>query len=194
MTTMTRPRYQNLIDSLLVTLTLTQYYWILSTFISAIRVINAGEEIFDNYGEFYQMSPLSSRQNRLERQYFFECACKACKENWPQIASLKVLETQYLCRSCNFAIASVKVKKCPKCKNEVKLQKVARAIQNLASESRQVILSLDPSHCSQVRERYMTIFKEMERLVKPPSWPMVLCQQVISQCYSLEGNYVEENA
>ena len=39
--------------------------------VRAGRTIEAGEEITDNYGRFYQLYPLANRRQALQRQYFF---------------------------------------------------------------------------------------------------------------------------
>ena len=63
----------------------------------AVRTIDEGEEIADNYGFFYQMHPLSNRRLRMERQYFFRCECRACAADWPTAMRMVGDQDVYLC-------------------------------------------------------------------------------------------------
>ena len=49
----------------------------------AVRTIFPNEKVHDNYGYFYHVEERESRKKMLGAQYFFECNCKACKEDWP---------------------------------------------------------------------------------------------------------------
>ena len=51
--------------------------------VQAIKNIRKGEEICENYGPIFFHSAKDDRQSRLEKQYWFKCACIACQENWP---------------------------------------------------------------------------------------------------------------
>nr|CAH7755733.1 unnamed protein product [Callosobruchus chinensis] len=49
----------------------------------AIKTIQAGEQLFDNYGYHHAVEPKDSRLRSLRQQYFFNCSCEACEEDWP---------------------------------------------------------------------------------------------------------------
>ncbi|VEN36587.1 unnamed protein product [Callosobruchus maculatus] len=49
----------------------------------AIRTIQAGEQLFDNYGYHHAVEPRESRRSSLRKQYFFDCSCEACEQDWP---------------------------------------------------------------------------------------------------------------
>lgn len=51
--------------------------------VQAIKSIKKGEEICENYGPIFFHSDKADRQDRLKKQYWFDCACIPCKENWP---------------------------------------------------------------------------------------------------------------
>ncbi|XP_044253160.1 uncharacterized protein LOC123004111 [Tribolium madens] len=51
----------------------------------AIRTIQEGQECFVSYGPYYVEHSKEERQNRLLSQYHFNCKCKACEEDWPQL-------------------------------------------------------------------------------------------------------------
>lgn len=51
--------------------------------LSILHPIKEGEQIFDNYGEHYALTPKLERQQFLLWQYYLKCECIACQENWP---------------------------------------------------------------------------------------------------------------
>lgn len=51
--------------------------------VSVIRPIRRGEEILDNYGYHYATLSMDERRSKLRHQYFFDCACRACTQQWP---------------------------------------------------------------------------------------------------------------
>ncbi|XP_022916477.1 SET and MYND domain-containing protein 4 [Onthophagus taurus] len=56
----------------------------------ALRPIKKGEELLDNYGYHFAVNNKNERQRELKRQYFFDCKCEACEQNWPQFNNLQV--------------------------------------------------------------------------------------------------------
>lgn len=58
----------------------------------AIRSIKKGEQCYDNYGYHFALMPKETRKSNLKRQYFFECNCYVCENNWPLLHNLPVLK------------------------------------------------------------------------------------------------------
>ncbi|PBC27785.1 SET and MYND domain-containing protein 4 [Apis cerana] len=51
--------------------------------------IKKGEQLYDNYGQHYAITPKEERQKELLKQYYFKCNCLACQEDWPLYYNLK---------------------------------------------------------------------------------------------------------
>ncbi|KOC68566.1 SET and MYND domain-containing protein 4 [Habropoda laboriosa] len=51
--------------------------------IHALYPIKEGEQIFSSYGPYYALATKALRQMKLLKQFYFECDCIACRENWP---------------------------------------------------------------------------------------------------------------
>lgn len=51
--------------------------------VRAIRKTKHGEMIAENYGPIFTQVPLEQRQNTCKNQYWFDCTCQACIEDWP---------------------------------------------------------------------------------------------------------------
>ena len=48
----------------------------------SIRPISKGSPVNIDYGFLFYSSPKSIRQDHLRKQYFFQCECRACVNNW----------------------------------------------------------------------------------------------------------------
>ena len=75
--------------------------------VRALQNIKKGEEIYDNYGVLYAVNELKERRQKLKEQYFFECNCLPCRNDWPiydkivnQLEMIKIL--CYECKKSNF--------------------------------------------------------------------------------------------
>ncbi|XP_012277849.1 SET and MYND domain-containing protein 4-like [Orussus abietinus] len=49
----------------------------------ALYPIEKGEQLFDNYGLLYAVMEKASRRKKLKEQFFFDCNCLPCEEDWP---------------------------------------------------------------------------------------------------------------
>lgn len=71
--------------------------------VHALRGCARGTECTDSYGVLYAVNELAERQSHLREQYFFECTCAACAQNWPTYDRLPVSvldRTRIKCSKC----------------------------------------------------------------------------------------------
>ncbi|CAH1154670.1 unnamed protein product [Phaedon cochleariae] len=59
----------------------------------AIENIKKGEECYDNYGYHYALMSKPERRINLKQQYFFECSCTVCLDDWPLLEHLPIVKT-----------------------------------------------------------------------------------------------------
>lgn len=59
------------------------------------RPIQAGEQLFINYGASYAHVSRNERRISLKNNYDFTCDCDACKKNYPLLANLRKLNRMY---------------------------------------------------------------------------------------------------
>lgn len=69
----------------------------------SLRRIRRGQELLDNYGQHYALTPRMQRQHALSRQYYFNCTCQACVEDTPLYGDLPTGCAQ--CRHCERSVA-----------------------------------------------------------------------------------------
>ncbi|XP_040579465.1 SET and MYND domain-containing protein 4 [Lepeophtheirus salmonis] len=160
----------------------------------AATIISPGDEITDNYGHYYLIKDRSVRSPDLKKQYFFDCNCRACREDWPtfaQIRSLK-METEFTCSGCkailptNIGLAG----KCQRCKKGYNLHKLKKKLESFDGDVGSTIrdLLVLRQNVEPILTYFQTLLNEMENQVRHPDSKYILCQQVISQCYGIKGN------
>ncbi|GLV34734.1 Ecto-5'-nucleotidase 2 [Carabus blaptoides fortunei] len=49
----------------------------------AIRPIEIGQQLYDNYGYHHALMVRDERRSHLKEQYWFTCECEACVNDWP---------------------------------------------------------------------------------------------------------------
>jgi hypothetical protein len=86
-----------------------------------------------------------------------------------------------------------KVKKCVKCKKELKLGKLSKLLSTIDEDARKAVEEMNPANADKYLSHYVHLFIQMEANVSSPSSAMVMCQHVISQCFSYKGNFYTLN-
>ncbi|XP_046406164.1 SET and MYND domain-containing protein 4-like [Ischnura elegans] len=155
--------------------------------VRASRSIRSGEELLDNYGVHFVNTPLAERQAALQRQYFFQCRCVACTEEWETFD--KLLATRYKCASCGFIIGTTlkQTKACPQCNkgDPMKIRKRLVQLNTLYSEALQSLLD---GRVEEAMKGLIRYYEELEKHVVWPNKELIKCQQAMNQCWSLLGN------
>ncbi|KAH1016412.1 hypothetical protein HUJ04_007635 [Dendroctonus ponderosae] len=59
--------------------------------IFTIRSIRKGEQCFENYGQHYALMSKADRQAKLKKQYYFDCNCEACLNDYGMYNCLPVI-------------------------------------------------------------------------------------------------------
>ena len=72
--------------------------------VQAIKNIRRGEEICENYGPIFFHSDRADRQERLSKQYWFDCRCMACEENWPLMHEMSGESLTFRCADCGGSV------------------------------------------------------------------------------------------
>lgn len=51
--------------------------------VRAVKNIKKGDEVSENYGPIFTTVKKVRRQAELKDQYWFDCRCGPCEQNWP---------------------------------------------------------------------------------------------------------------
>ena len=51
--------------------------------LKSLAPVQAGQEVSENYGPVFYFKDRRARQQELRARYWFNCDCRACREDWP---------------------------------------------------------------------------------------------------------------
>lgn len=74
-----------------------RYYKGCAVHVHSVSNIRSGGTISENYGPIYSQNPIDDRKSTLKDQYWFDCNCKPCDENWPLYENMKTDEIRFRC-------------------------------------------------------------------------------------------------
>ncbi|CAB3257269.1 unnamed protein product [Arctia plantaginis] len=76
--------------------------------VRAVKSIKKGEEVSENYGPIFTTVPKEKRQVDLKDQYWFDCKCVPCEQNWPLYEEMTENYMRFKCdsdRPCHNVVA-----------------------------------------------------------------------------------------
>lgn len=102
----------------------------------AIRKTAVAEMVAENYGPNFTSTPKNERQDILKKQYWFNCNCIACEEDWPLFDEMDDTKMRFQCETTgckNVLIIPTDTMKfmalCPNCNQTMNLLKGLKALQ-----------------------------------------------------------------
>ncbi|XP_069705768.1 SET and MYND domain-containing protein 4-like [Periplaneta americana] len=160
----------------------------------AIRPIAKGEQVLDNYGYHYALHGKLERKSQLRSQYFFDCNCVVCEEDWPLYEDLPCTNPQYLCNMCGCVLSEPVVDSvghlitsCATCNQLHNITNLINAIEVSREKFQQnldkVILG---SECN-VSE-LLSHLKLLDKCIHRPWKEYNDCQEAIKQCFAMSAN------
>ena len=156
-----------------------------------IKKIPKGGMIVDNYGAVYAVSTLNDRQDLVSSQYYFNCCCEACLNDWPLYNLLPNESPQLKCSNCEFLIRSSHISTenlCPNC--EVKLPismlqfEMSRSRFKVAMNA--VLEGADPKQQLPILLSHLQLMCDTVQL---PWQEFNNCQEIVKQCFGMLGNH-----
>ncbi|KAL5110703.1 SET and MYND domain-containing protein 4 [Taenia crassiceps] len=97
-------------------------------FLSTLRPLKAGTEIFDCYINCFSLKPRADRQSELSSHYLFQCACEACVKDWPTLFDPKRHQMEFLrCPRCS-GVVHLPARRCHHCRSTQALTSYAHLV------------------------------------------------------------------
>lgn len=162
--------------------------------VRAIKNIEVGEEIVDNYGALYPLTVRSERHATLEPQYYFTCQCKPCCEDWPLYFNIPADVPKFRCKKCNGPVIIPPDRKtenafCTKCRNKQDVTSAIVKLHQSQTEYQEILQQVLRG------ERLLEALPKLERYLQFLYKTVCLpwqdcnnCQEAIKQCYAVQAN------
>ncbi|KAI4487055.1 hypothetical protein M0802_012078 [Mischocyttarus mexicanus] len=164
--------------------------------VRAIRTIEEGEEISENYGPIFTTMPEGERKRNLRVQYWFDCKCEACTGHWPLLEDIDPTIFRFKCdsgKSCG-NVLSINTNtnefmiNCSKCGKSTNLLKALNALKDTDKLFKVASNHLENGHHDKALESYLNMLKLLDETLTLPIRDYHLCQQGARLCMLTLGN------
>ncbi|XP_034245426.1 SET and MYND domain-containing protein 4-like [Thrips palmi] len=156
----------------------------------AIRPIQQGEEILDNYGYHHALHTVDERRSQLSKQYFFHCSCEACLGSWPSYKDQPTTNPVFRCNECGSPIKKGQDPQCT-CGAIIDMGELELNLAKSSKLFRETLASVwSGKHRKIVPDSLLEHLTLLAKTVKRPWREFSECQETIKQCLSLQANHV----
>lgn len=158
-------------------------------YVNLCKNIKRGEQICENYGPLYSVEPRSERQQILKTQYWFDCHCIACENNWPLFAEMEgSQDLRFKCETCkNVVIVSASTMDfmidCDSCNSSMNVFKGLKKLQDTESLSCLANKYMDSGDFQKALEKFLRLITLLDENLVPPYKDYILCQRSIQTCF-----------
>ncbi|XP_044759990.1 SET and MYND domain-containing protein 4 [Coccinella septempunctata] len=171
----------------------TRYFVGKNIVVNAIRPLNDGELVAENYGPVFTKKHLAARKNFLISRYWFDCQCPACVQNWPLFTLEKEDTTVRLrCpnKNCDNILSTMNEteKKCSQCNDVVKVEGIKKKLKDCLDQyhlALEKMHEMQPDDSIQILTRALDTFHE---IAAPPHKETHLAEETLRACYADRGN------
>ncbi|KAJ6633064.1 SET and MYND domain-containing protein 4, partial [Pseudolycoriella hygida] len=178
---------------------IVRYYKGNAVHVHSVSNIKSGGTISENYGPIYSQNPIDDRKAALNDQYWFECNCKPCEENWPTYDNMKTDEIRFRCDGdspCNNVLTipsdcNAFMIKCIACGQFTNILKGLKAIQDTDLLDKTAKRLYDEGAYSESYRKYLEILKLLDEVMAPPFRDYCNCQQSLKECLLQNGNKIK---
>ena len=153
--------------------------------IYATRSILIGEEITDSYEFLFASHPKEIRKMELYEQYYFECKCVACVNNWSYFG---LNDSIYML--CPFCERRVELS-AHQCQNH-DVRSTFKNVQKKASEFQKIqkkMLLGSNIPIAETEQLVLDTISALEKHVILPNRVLFDCQETLKFCRDLKGNH-----
>lgn len=165
----------------------------------AIKSIEAGQAVAENYGPIFTQSAKDERQEQLSKQYHFNCMCKPCMENWPTFREMDDSHLRFRCdgkgRTCrNVLMVPLDVNEfmiqCSECGEHTNIMKGLKSLQDTDMLFKSATRLHEAGDTKNALSKYVETLDLLDQSLVPPFRTYNLTQQGIKRCIMEFGNKV----
>lgn len=161
--------------------------------VRTIKPVKKGEEISDNYGAVYAVHSLAERQEKLRPQYYFQCSCQACEENWPMYPEINYQKRIWKCSNCKAPLPLVngdtRFVHCSACNMQENIDGKTRALESSEKNYELAFNKLLKGNIQEALPVFLVHLQILDKLLCRPWRDFNNCQEAIKQCFSILGNH-----
>ncbi|XP_067007502.1 SET and MYND domain-containing protein 4 [Anabrus simplex] len=173
-----------------------RYFLGTSVIVRAVKNIASGEMVAENYGPIFTQTVLSERQATLRDQYWFDCNCIPCIQNWPLFNDMDASVLRFKCSSSekckNVIIVPLDTMEfmiqCTECKEYINIFKGLKALQDTDAMFKAAKYMMERKDISHALPKFLEILTLLDETLAPPFRDYHLCQQAIRRCMLCLGN------
>ncbi|XP_059482634.1 SET and MYND domain-containing protein 4 [Neocloeon triangulifer] len=162
--------------------------------VRAVRPIQPGEDVSENYGPLWTRESRDVRRQRLRDQYWFDCACEACDAEWPLFDEIPDDAIRLRCGGCGAAVKFGEEQIAATCLVCGHKTSVLASLAGVADTERKMELAKMRALDSSVEalDMFIQILEAYNKfLAPPPCKDFVLCQQAVRKCLLQHGNWFQ---
>ncbi|CAH0405774.1 unnamed protein product [Chilo suppressalis] len=165
--------------------------------VRAIKNIKKGEEVSENYGPIFTTVPKEKRQAQLKDQYWFDCNCIPCKENWPTYEEMNENYMRFKCDSdqpCPNVVAVPHdckefMVQCGLCQQYTNILKGLKSLQDTEMMYRLGRAAMEEGKYGEAMKKFIEVIKLYDSTLSPPYRSYYDCAQDLRSCILATGNY-----
>ncbi|XP_068628489.1 SET and MYND domain-containing protein 4-like [Battus philenor] len=165
--------------------------------VRAVKNIKKGEEVAENYGPIFTTVPKEKRQAILKEQYWFDCSCVPCQDNWPLYEEMTENYMRFKCDSDNPCSNVVPVPydcqefmlKCGLCEQYTNILKGLKSLQDTDMMYKLGKAAMEEGKYGDAIKKFVEMLKLYDATLSPPYKSYYDCMQDLRRCMLAKGNY-----
>ncbi|KAL0896024.1 hypothetical protein ABMA27_012009 [Loxostege sticticalis] len=165
--------------------------------VRAVKNIKKGEEVSENYGPIFTTVPKEKRQASLKEQYWFDCNCAPCKDNWPLYSEMNENYMRFKCdsdRPCSNVVAVPHdckefMVQCGLCQQYTNILKGLKSLQDTEMMYRLGRAAMEEGKYGEAMKKFIDVLKLYDTTLAPPYRSYYDCVQDLRSCMLAVGNY-----
>ncbi|CAH2247975.1 SET and MYND domain-containing protein 4 [Pararge aegeria] len=165
--------------------------------VRAVKNIKEGEEISENYGPIFTTVPKEKRKVQLKDQYWFDCTCIPCEQNWPTYEDMTENYMRFKCdsdRPCpNVIPVAYDCKEfmvqCGLCQQYTNILKGLKSLQDTEMMYKLGRVAMEEGKYGEAMKKFIEMLKLYDATLAPPYRSFYDCVQDLRSCMLAMGNY-----